>query len=415
MKISTPGLPCCVLRRPGTEGFLGLETIHLLIEPENAPALEEELLDKGFLLLPLDLGGIRSRLVGRAPDGSGWICVEVRTELRYGRPTPFLRAPESVAKMIRTRRCGSMVSVLTPDADFVDLLLHALLDRGRISPSVGDHLQALMQALRDRPCLAGRAAERVQLNLAPAITWDELVRDVTEGNWDALLRRRRSLAFRMARSAPRDTLVRIGTAWSRRARGYLGFPGTARGPGLVVALLAGDGGGKSAVARELTRQMPLPSRAIYGGYPRDLPRPVPVLRGLHRMTSFWARAVTVRWLKSRGKVVIADRYVYDGWIADGRSDPGRRSWRRRILEWPFPAPDLVIILDAPGKLLHQRSKELSPILLEEKRAAYLALGKRIPGSVVLDATRPQHEVLDAAMGHVWSACRRNTARHRWSA
>jgi glycosyltransferase involved in cell wall biosynthesis len=415
MELSAAGLPCCVLQRAEEEGFLGLETIPLLIEPENAPALEEKLLGKGFLLMPLDLGGIRSRLVGRAPDGSGWVCVEVRTELLYGKPTPFLSAPEDVKRMIRKRRCGGTVSVLTPDADFVDLLLHALLDRERISPAVGHQLQALMGALRDRPCLAGRAAERVQLELAPAITWDGLVRDVTEGNWDALLRRRRSLAVRMARSAPLATLVRLGTGWRRRAGEYLGLLGAARSPGLVVALLAGDGGGKSAVARGLTREIPLPSRAIYGGYPRDLPRPVPGVRGLHRMTSFWSRAVAVRWLRSRGKVVIADRYVYDGWIADGGADPGRRSWRRRILEWPFPTPDLVVILDAPGALLHQRSRELTPALLEDKRAAYLALGARIPGAVILDATRPEEEVLAEAMGHVWSACRRNMARRRWSA
>jgi glycosyltransferase involved in cell wall biosynthesis len=320
-RLPKPDVPCCVLQRPDKTGFLGLETIQVLVEPENASALKERLLAKGFLTVPTGNGRVHTRMVGPTPGGSGWICVEALTELRYGRPMALFGTSESTGALIRRSRCDASVSVLSPDAEFVDLLLHGLLDRGQFSPALTHHLQALMRALRDRPSLAGRAAERVQFQLAPAITWDGLVRDVTAGDWDRLLRRRRSLALRLGRAAPLRTLARLVERPGKLVFDLARTPGRARRPGLVVALVS-----------------------------RDRGRETMVVQGLGRVAGSWARALEIRWRRSRGHTVIVKRSALQGGAKGPGMDARRPGWGRRLLEGPIPPADMVVVLDAPGSV-----------------------------------------------------------------
>jgi|GEM_PF-31262 len=401
----------CVLRRTGApwpekEASSGVD---LLVHPDDASALEREFLERNFLLFPPAGSGYRSHLLGRGVREGEWDLINVRTELVYGRPVPCLRGSQPTRRLLkrRVRRKGRFV--LSPEDELVDLLLHALLDEGRIDAAEGLRLQRLIGELRRCPPLAGRAAERVQFELAPALTWEDLLHRIQEGEWHALRRTRRALALRLARSEPLRTLGRVLAG----SRGVLARPPLAfvTNRGRVAALLAPDGGGKSTVARSLARSAPVPARVIYAGCPAPLSH---VHASLQRPIHFWWKALRIRWLRAVGYLVITDRYVFDGWVDDTGLDPERRSWRRRFLEWPFPRPDLVVVLDAPGEELYRRSGQRSPATLERRRQAYVSLRERIPGVVVVDATQPEEEVLEAVTSYLWRDDRRTAARRRWT-
>jgi uncharacterized protein YndB with AHSA1/START domain len=174
--------------------------------------------------------------------------------------------------------------------------------------------------------------------------------------------------------------------------------------------LAPEGGGRSTVARSLARSAPAPARVVYGGYPypmRHVPRP------LHRPASFWWRALRVRWLRASGHLVIMDRYVFDGWMDRNGPSPRGRRWTRRLLEWPFPKPDLVVVVGVPGEEPRRPSGEHDSATPEE-RHEHPSLRRHVPGVVVVDATRPQKEVLEAVTGYLWREDRRVGARQRWT-
>ncbi|MGH2970156.1 MAG: hypothetical protein ACRDK0_14010, partial [Solirubrobacteraceae bacterium] len=70
----------------------------------------------------------------------------------------------------------------------------------------------------------------------------------------------------------------------------------------------------------------------------------------------------------------------------------------------LPAPDLVVILDAPGHVLAGRKDERAAAELERQREAYRGLAARLPGPVaVVDAARALDEVRRDVTDAVWRA------------
>jgi thymidylate kinase len=117
-------------------------------------------------------------------------------------------------------------------------------------------------------------------------------------------------------------------------------------------------------------------------------------------TQWWS------WLKGayhrrRGRLVLFDRYGYDALLPTpfryGRLGRARR-W---LLAHACPAPDLVILLDAPGAVLHARKGEKTVDLLESQRQAYRALLPRLPRAAVVDASRPVEHVRSEATALIW--------------
>lgn len=186
-------------------------------------------------------------------------------------------------------------------------------------------------------------------------------------------------------------------ARSRMARRQAGWPGTPSvwgamsGHGLTVALLGPDGAGKSTVARSICRRTDLSVRQLYMGL-GDRPRPawtaevwLWALLDLLRLAVLWLAG---QWLRARGFVVLFDRYSYDARITPpDRLGRGER-WLRRVRGHLLPAPDLTIVLDAPGTVLHERSGEYTPAVLEAERREYQALRHVVPRVAIVDATLP---------------------------
>jgi thymidylate kinase len=66
-----------------------------------------------------------------------------------------------------------------------------------------------------------------------------------------------------------------------------------------------------------------------------------------------------------------------------------------------PAPDLVLILDAPGSLMHERKGEYTPETLEDWRQRFLGLQHRLRNVEVLDTSQPPDAVRTEAIDRIW--------------
>jgi thymidylate kinase len=132
-------------------------------------------------------------------------------------------------------------------------------------------------------------------------------------------------------------------------------------------------------------------------------------RLLHRFTEEWFRQFVSFSYQVRGYTVLYDRhFALD--FAPEITPPGPESLDRKIHNWClrrlYPLPDLVIFLDAPGTLLFARKGELTVEELERRRQGFLALGKRIPGFVRVDAAQPLEQVYAEVERHVLRVCGR---------
>ena len=72
-----------------------------------------------------------------------------------------------------------------------------------------------------------------------------------------------------------------------------------------------------------------------------------------------------------------------------------------MLGHALPAPDLLLVLDAPGEVLHARKPEHPADVLEAEMARYRDLAGRLPRAELVDATRSPEAVLDDVVTRIW--------------
>ena len=210
--------------------------------------------------------------------------------------------------------------------------------------------------------------------------------------------------------------------------------------GFTVALIGCDGAGKTTVARTLEEQTDLPLRYVYMGVsvessnhtlpttrlmhrikrargappdtagprepkpqaPASLPRRVKrsvrsSLRLANRLAEEWYRQGIAWRARRRGDIVVFDRhFIADYHAADVKAE--HRTWSRRLhgalLTRTYPAPDLVVFLDAPAEVLYARKGEGTIQSLTRRREDYLRLGEELDDFVVVSATQPLPAVVD---------------------
>jgi len=199
-----------------------------------------------------------------------------------------------------------------------------------------------------------------------------------------------------------------------------------------IAVIGGDGAGKTTVTRRLLDSGRLPFRYLYmginvGSSNAALPtsrllqrlrhgqsspatshrapaRPKrgarAALRSLarlaYRLSEEWYRQILCWRAERRGEIVLCDRhFVYDFYLRAGerRAKPIGDRIHLWLLEHLYPRPDLVLFLDAPAELLMARKGEASLEFLEERRAAMLEIGAGDAQFLRIDGTQPLEAVV----------------------
>lgn len=209
-----------------------------------------------------------------------------------------------------------------------------------------------------------------------------------------------------------------------------------------VALIGGDGAGKTSIARHLVEDPELRTKYLYLGMSAQsgdhlLPTSrlflalrrrayrqeagsrssgkerIPAseyeysgrkrgsvwvtARLVNRFLEAWYRQVISFLYQLRGYTVVYDRHLlFDAGIFDSSLRPRRlteRAYRWTMASF-YPKPDLVILLDASGDVLHSRKGEASPEYLDRETRRYLAQANGARRFVRLDARKPLTEVQD---------------------
>jgi thymidylate kinase len=212
----------------------------------------------------------------------------------------------------------------------------------------------------------------------------------------------------------------------------------------TVALVGGDGSGKTSVARQLERSPTLRCKYLYMGQSllsSNAPLPTSRLarflklrearqsaagaqeggaderaagdphyqkkkRGwarmaasfLNRLAEAWWRQLLSALYRARGYILIYDRhFLFESAPPEGRAGSKRGHPIERLEHWvlsrSYPPPDLVVFLDAPSEVLYRRKGETSPKRLEKRKTAILRQGAHTANFAIVDASRPLDEVV----------------------
>jgi len=418
------GILYCLLREyePATSNG-GRCEIDLLVNPDDAPSFANAMTARGFVELP-SWGHEPHRFFVTYDENTGaWLKLDVVTDLRYGKPIRRFRI-DLMANCLQERQRRDAVYTLSPDNELITLFLHCLIDKGEFREKHRVRLTELRKlASHDATCNR-RMAAHVDKYLSPTLAWQQLASAIDDDAWRDLLAQR-TVVTRLFfwREPVRSTWRNLTTRLRRRMR-PLFFAIHRRG--LSVALLAPDGAGKSTLAYQLSRDPFLRARLIYMGTnvrantvglpttawlhhqikkhtTNGAARTLRLLKGfafVNRVVEQWYRSFTAMYHLVRGRFVIYDRYVYDSWLVS-RTMNWRKRLRRWLLEVCCPAPDLVILLDAPGEVLYQRKGEHSPEWLEQQRQGYLKLAERLPQMSIIDARQSAEQVKRQVTSLIW--------------
>ncbi|GAA2344926.1 nucleotidyltransferase family protein [Dactylosporangium salmoneum] len=394
------GVRWCLLRG-GPDGLTAADDLDVLVAAADLPRAVAVIEAHGLIRLRSHGRGTHRFYLGLDAPTSTWVELDLVTEIAYGRH--FQVRTEAADECLARRRAQDGVWVLAPEDEFWALLLHCVLDKGAFTARHVRRLADLGHAASLDSPLAGAM---------PSAAARTLLQDWRAGRLDALAARRHALlaawrrnhpigvAGRLVASAALRLAERPLQAWSRR--------------GLSVALLGPDGSGKSTLAAGIQSAFYFPVRRVYMGLWPSSESPVSVaahgLRILLRPFTVWRRYLTALRHRVLGRAVVFDRYVYDALLPPR----GPLVWLKRpyfvLLSRLCPAPNLVLLLDVPGRVMYLRSGEYDPAHLEAEREQYHRLRRRIPHLEALDADRPPDLVLADAIARVWQYYARRAAR-----
>ncbi len=384
--------------------------VDLLVQAAKLRQLRATLVRLGFVDLPVWGYQPHHFFVYYDQRTNGWLKLDVVTELAFGSPIRAMVVPIADDCLNRRRRHAE-VFVPGPEDELTNLLLHGVLDKRAFAQFRRDRLQTLSRETLDDEYLS----TLLHSYWLPGTSWPDMARHIDDGDWDWLLAQRKHVAAylrsqnRMAtfwRTARNHTMRKLG-CWQNVFR-----PSTP-----LVAVVAPDGAGKSSLIEAIKDSFCFSTKSVYMGlYPggrsarRRLSIPGVGLAG--HLLKQWRQYLTARYHQARGRLVLFDRYTYDAMLVPRDRLGWLRRWRLSLLAHACPAPDMVVMLDAPGELLFARKGEHSPDVLEQQRQAYLALHSQLPQMVVVDATGDLQSVSRDVTAAIWQGCAKRLVRRR---
>jgi len=385
------GIRWCLLRR-GLYGQTRDDDIDILVARADLPRAVALMRACGLIRVPSYGRGTEVSYVGLDQGVLSWVEFDLVTAFDFGHY--FEVRTDAAEQCLARRQWRHGVWELAPEDEFWALLLHVMLDK----IAFGDrHLPRLAElqhlASPDSPLF--RAMPEAISTTLLGHAWAE--------DLSALMSLRPALLAAWWRAHPVST---IRTAAASAALRVLERPLRARRrPSMSVALLGPDGAGKSTLAQGITSAFYFPVRRIYFGLwksgPTGCGTAQQALRVVTRPFTVLRRSARSLWHRVLGRLVVFDRYVYDAMLPPRGSFVWLKRPYFRLLIWLCPAPDLVLLLDAPGRVMHARSNDNDAERLEADRRQYQLLGARIPSLQHLDADRPAEVVLRDAVGRIW--------------
>ena len=382
-----------LLRGNVSAATAGKGDIDLLVHPADAESTRDLFVSLGFIRLPRP----GAHFLRYDAGADVWLWFHVVHDLSFAGRRLVTGAAE--ACLARGNVKGTPAE-LAPDDAFWVLLLHCVLDKGHISELHGRRLADL----------AGRSAATGPLSAFMEQLCADRVPHLTVGALREMTARRDWVAVEQAVAAlvpsssrPARLLDRL---WGRARRAIRPFWLHRRHHGLSVALLGPDGAGKSTLAQGLSTTFKLPTRVMYmgltGGRLKQIAKlRVPGVVFAGRALVIWQRYLRARVHQASGRLVVFDRYTLDAAVPHP-NDLGRLQRLSRWLDGHLcPAPDVVIVLDAPGRVMHRRKGEYTAEMLEDWRRHFLALRHRIPRLEVIDATGDRDAVRIEATCRIW--------------
>lgn len=387
-------------RRAPAPGVVPSGDVDILVSEVPGPVLDALLAGAGFRRLP-GTGpppGAPSRGFYIAYDDASdeWVALDVVTEAAFGRRLELHTAV--AGELLSRRRRVHGVNLLDPDDGFWHLLLHRLLDKP--GPPQG-HAALAARAARARA--AGPLAGVVDVLRPGGRTAAGVLALVGGGDPAAIDGLAADLRAAWRRHDGRR--VRARAVRSVAARAHLVREAPAAPTGLAVAILGPDGAGKTTLAEALVRSLPVPARRVYMGVWRSYPwdrwlRFLPGARLALRCARLGARSLQSSYHRRRGRIVLLDRFTYEAALPSDGLD-----WRGKvtaaIAARLAPAPDAILLLDAPPEVMYARKGEQGLDLLARDSEAYRRLVAGRAGATVIDATLPAEQVRTCAHRALW--------------
>jgi thymidylate kinase len=368
--------------------------VDVLVEPSHLPQVLRAARDAGFAELPGPHRGTHLLIFDR--PSAWWLWLHVVTDLGFG---PWHAIGAGLGAGCLGRRETGPVARLAPGDEFWVTLMHDLIDHREVR---ANHRCQLARLATEAPCggeLVTALAALLPADFGPA----QLRAAAAAGRWSAVEAVVPAVGG-AARTVGRPSLLARGHRRVTRLLGRLRqFPRTR---GVSVALLGPDGAGKSTLAEGLHSSFVLPTRGIYmgltGGWLRHADRlRVPGVVGLLRLGIIWGRYLRAQYHVARGRLVVFDRYIFDADVPP----PFPLSAAGRLARWvegrACPAPDIAVVLDAPGWVMHERKREYDAATLEHWRARFLTLRRRVRGLEIVDATAGAEVVRAEVLERIW--------------
>jgi hypothetical protein len=401
--VERAGIIYCLLRDADRLDELdsGAE-VDLLVLPTQLERLARVLSRAGFVQLP-EWGHAPHRFFVLYDSPSDcWLKLDVVTEVAYRDRRRSLRTSAGEDCLAHRQRCDAFFAP-SPEDELVTLVLHCVVDKRDFSFARRRRLKSLRAQIAGGRYLDSRLAR-----YWPEQSWSELAGRIDRDDWVALLSARGQIVGHLAQDQRYGAALRaLRSRALRKLHRAFRF---VRPAAPALALLAPDGAGKSSLARGLCGHFFCPVHAAYMGlYGKESAgarrhRSIPGTGLVKLMLVQWRRYISARYHQADGQPVIFDRYTYDALLP--RAHASRRGRARRwVLAHACPAPDLVVLLDAPSDVLYARKGEHSAAALESQRQAYLQICTRPRRAVVVDATRSADELRRQVTTLLWNEYR----------